>query len=423
MLVQIPLLIVASALLIPCAMLLIECLSAFLSPLPARPSPSALSEDFSIAVLMPAHNEADVIVETLTALTPQLSPQDRLIVVADNCTDQTAQLARKCGAIVLERTDDTQLGKGYALDCGLRFMAATPPAAVVMVDADCQFRKGSVRQLASDAIARQRPVQGVYLIDSGDRPGNSRSGSPAASRSSNRSASRSAEPSLKEAVSAFAFKLKNLVRPLGLAQMGLPCLLTGTGMAFPWSVMATVNLASNSIVEDMKLGFDLAIAGTPPVLCSSVTVVGPLPPSDDAAKTQRTRWEHGHLQLILHYFPRLLSKALAQGRLDLLAIALDLIIPPLSLLVMIGLTLSVLMTLAAALSGAWLPAFICYGAGGALMMAIILAWTKFAQNDLSLQTLLQVPVYILWKIPLYLKFVREPQVEWVRTSRQVQRDK
>jgi cellulose synthase/poly-beta-1,6-N-acetylglucosamine synthase-like glycosyltransferase len=419
MLVQIPLLIIALALLIPCAMLLIECLSAFLSPLAARPSPATLSEDFSIAVLMPAHNEADVIVETLTALTPQLSPQDRLIVVADNCTDQTAHLARKCGAIVLERTDDTRLGKGYALDCGLRFMAAAPPEVVVMVDADCQFRKGSVRQLASDAIARQRPVQGVYLIDSGDRPGNIRSGNRFVSRSGNRST----EPSLKEAVSAFAFKLKNLVRPLGLAQMGLPCLLTGTGMAFPWSVMATVNLASNSIVEDMKLGFDLAIAGTPPVLCSSVTVVGPLPPSDDAAKTQRTRWEHGHLQLILHYVPRLLSKALAQGRLDLLAIALDLIIPPLSLLVMIGLTLSVLMTLAAALSGVWLPAFICYGAGGALLLAIILAWTKFAQNDLSLQTLLQVPVYILWKIPLYLKFVREPQVEWVRTRRQVQRDK
>jgi cellulose synthase/poly-beta-1,6-N-acetylglucosamine synthase-like glycosyltransferase len=410
MLVQIPLLIIAVALLIPCAMLLVESLSAFFSPRAARQPASGLpGEDFSIAVLMPAHNEADVIVETLTALTPQLAPQDRLIVVADNCTDQTAQLARQFGATVLERTDDTKLGKGYALDCGLRFMAAAPPAAVVMVDADCQFRKGSVRQLASDAIARQRPVQGVYLIDSSD--GGDRSGNSAT------------EPSLKEAVSAFAFKVKNLVRPLGLAQLGLPCLLTGTGMAFPWSVITPINLASGSIVEDMKLGFDLAIAGTPPVLCSSVTVVGPLPPSDDAAKTQRTRWEHGHLQLILHYCPKLFSQALAQGRLDLFAIALDLIIPPLSLLVTMWLAVSALMTLAAALSGAWLPAVICYGAGGALISAVVLAWAKFAQNDLSLQMLLRVPVYILWKIPVYLKFVRDPQVEWVRTRRQVQRDK
>ncbi len=406
MLVQLPLLLVALALLIPCAMLLGECLSAFLSPHAAGGSAlmprSMPSEDFSIALLMPAHNEADVIVETLAALTPQLSPQDRLIVVADNCTDQTAQLARQFGATVLERTDDAKRGKGYALDCGLRFMAAAPPTAVVIVDADCQFRKGSVRQLASDAIAAQRPVQGVYLIDRPDDP---------------------TQSGLKEAVSAFAFKVKNLVRPLGLMQMGLPCLLTGTGMAFPWSVITTVDLASGSIVEDMKLGFDLAIAGTPPMLCPRVTVVGPLPPSDDAAKTQRTRWEHGHLQLLMHYCPRLFSQAWAQGRLDLLAIALDLVIPPLSLLVMIWLGVSLAMTLASALSGAWLPAFICYGAGGALMSAVVLAWIRFAQNDLSLKTLLRVPVYILWKIPVYLKFVREPQVEWVRTRRQVQRDK
>lgn len=408
MFVQIFLLIVAIALLVPCAVLFFESLNAALGAvlgeaiarLVAQPKRAALpNEDFSIAVLMPAHNEAAVIVETLVALTPQLSPQDRLIVVADNCTDETAQLARNAGTTVLERRDNSRRGKGYALDCGLRFMMAAPPAAVVMVDADCQFRRGSVRQLASHAIAQRRPVQGVYLIDHPVNPG------------------------LKESVSAFAFKVKNLVRPLGLAQVGLPCLLTGTGMAFPWAVMATVDLASSSIVEDMKLGFDLAIAGTPPALCPSVTVVGPLPPGDAAAKVQRTRWEHGHLQLITRYCPRLFWQALVQRRLDLFAIALDLLIPPLSLLVMIWLGISLAMTLACVLTGVWLPALICYGAGAALFSAVGLAWAKFAQNDLSLKTLMRVPTYILWKVPVYLKFVTKPQVEWVRTRRQVQRDK
>jgi len=398
--IKILLLIVAIALFIPCAMLFIECLSAVIGsvlklPLLAAPP----NEDVSVAVVMPAHNEAEVIVETLAALTPQLLPQDRLIVVADNCTDQTAELARKSGATVLERTDDTRRGKGYALDCGLRFLAASPPDAAVIVDADCQFRKGSIRMLAGDAIARQRPVQGVYLID------------------------RPVEPSLKESVSAFAFKVKNLVRPLGLSRLGLPCLLTGTGMAFPWSVITTVDLASNSIVEDMKLGFDLAIAGSPPAMCSAVTVVGPLPPSDADAKTQRTRWEHGHLQLISHYCPRLFAQAVAQGRLDLWAIAIDLLIPPLSLLVTIWLGATLAMTLASGVSGFWLPALICYAAGLGLAIAVISAWAKFAQADLALKTLLSVPMYILWKIPVYLKFVTEPQVEWVRTRRQVQRDK
>ena len=393
----------ASALLIPCGMLFLECLSAVLGS-PAEPPRTRVNsgmpvDDMSVAVIMPAHNEADVIVETLATLTPQLLPQDRLIVVADNCTDETAQLARKAGATVLERNDDARRGKGYALDCGLRFIAAAPPTAVVMVDADCEFRKGSIRTLASEAIASQRPVQGVYLID------------------------RPAQPSLKEAVSAFAFKVKNLVRPLGLAYLGMPCLLTGTGMAFPWSVITTIDLASGSIVEDMKLGFDLAIAGAPPAICSNVTVVGPLPPSDDDAKTQRTRWEHGHLQLISHYGPRLFGQAIGQGRLDLWAIALDLLIPPLSLLVTLWLGTTLFVTVAGGLLGIWLPALICFVAGLALAGAIIAAWAKFAQSDLELQALLSVPVYILWKIPVYLKFITEPQVEWVRTRRQVQRDK
>lgn len=398
------LLTLAIALFIPCAMLLLECLSAVLASSRllsghSLGTPVPADDEFSVAVIMPAHNEAEVIVETLAALTPQLLPQDRLIVVADNCTDDTAKLARNAGATVIERTDDTRRGKGYALDCGLRFIAAAPPSAVVMVDADCAFRKGSIRTLASDAIASQRPVQGVYLID------------------------RPAQPSLKEAVSAFAFKVKNLVRPLGFANLRLPCLLTGTGMAFPWSVMTTIDLASSSIVEDMKLGFDLAIAGTPPKMCASVTVVGPLPPSDEDAKTQRTRWEHGHLQLISHYGPRLFWQALAQGRLDLWAIALDLLIPPLSLLVTLWIGITLLITVASGLLGVWLPALVCYAAGAALAIAIISAWAEFAQADLALKTLLSVPAYVLWKIPMYLKFITEPQVEWVRTRRQVQRDK
>ena len=401
------LLTLAIALAIPCGMLLLECVSAVLGSSrtvssrmanPSSASQVAAADDFSVAVIMPAHNEAEVIVETLAALTPQLLPQDRLIVVADNCTDETALLARNAGATVIERTDDKRRGKGYALDCGLRFVAAAPPAAVVIVDADCEFRKGSMRTLASDAIAAQKPVQGVYLID------------------------RPAQPSLKESVSAFAFKVKNLVRPLGFANLGMPCLLTGTGMAFPWSVMTTIDLASSSIVEDMKLGFDLAIAGTPPTMCSSVTVVGPLPPSDDDAKTQRTRWEHGHLQLISHYGPRLFWQALAQGRLELWALGLDLLIPPLSLLVTLWIGITLFVTLVGGVLNLWLPALICYISGIALGSAIIAAWARFAKADLELKTLLSVPAYILWKIPVYLKFVKEPQVEWVRTRRQVQRD-
>lgn len=392
MLVEYLLLLSAIALAIPCFVLLVECISALF----ARPAPPLrIRSEMELAVLMPAHNEAAGIVKTLRSLKPQLGPNDRLIVVADNCTDRTAELARDCGATVVERMDETRRGKGYALDYGLRLLAGAPPAAVVVVDADCQFRFGSLRRLAAGAIAQQCPVQAVYLID------------------------RPVHPKLKESVSLFSFKVKNLVRPLGMARLGLPCLLTGTGMAFPWKVLAKVDLGTSSIVEDMKLGLDLAVSGESPALCSAVTVVGPLPPNDIAAKTQRTRWEHGHLQIILRYCPQLIAEAISQRRLDLFAIALDLAIPPLALLVMLWSVVSIGMTLMAGMSGVWLPAFVCYGAGMAMAIAVLLAWIKFARADISFRTLLSVPAYILWKIPLYLKFIRAPQTEWVRTNRKV----
>ena len=392
MLIQFSLLLVAIALLIPCGVLFIECLSAFFAPDLKTPR---RCENIDIAVLMPAHNEADVIASTLCSLIPQLSVTDRLVVVADNCSDNTAELARAAGATVIERTDKAHRGKGYALDCGLQLLSASPPTAVVIIDADCQIRRGSLHQLAEEAILHQGPVQAVYLID------------------------QPARPTLKESVSLFSFKVKNLVRPLGLARLGFPCFLTGTGMAFPWQTISTINLASTSIVEDMKLGLDLAIAGKAPALCSAVTVVAPLPPCDADAKTQRTRWEHGHLQMISQYCPQLLSAAVDQGRLDLLVLALDLSVPPLALVLMLWLTISTILTVAAIASGYWLPVLICCSAGIALSVAVFSAWLKFARADISFKRLLSIPAYVIWKIPVYLKFIKSPETEWIRTNRKV----
>lgn len=389
MTVQLLLLIVALALFTPCAVLFVECFSASFS----KTKDSQQCENIDIAVLVPAHNEADIIAQTLALLTPQLGSNDRLVVIADNCSDSTAELARNAGATVIERVDRVRRGKGYALDCGISELRKNPPAAVVVVDADCQIKQGSLHQLAEKAVFQQRPVQAVYLIDG------------------------PAQPTLKESISLFSFKVKNLVRPLGLARLGLPCSLTGTGMALPWAAIARTSVASNSIVEDMKLGLDLAIAKTPPILCPSVTVTAPMPPGDAAAKTQRTRWEHGHLQIIKRYCPQLLFEALFQGRLELIAIALDLAVPPLALLLSLWLAATFALTLVYAIAGIWLPALICYISGLALLSSVLLAWFKFAQEDISFRALISFPAYILWKLPVYLKFIRSPQTEWIRTNR------
>jgi cellulose synthase/poly-beta-1,6-N-acetylglucosamine synthase-like glycosyltransferase len=91
----------------------------------------------SIAVLVPAHNEAAGIGATLRSIRAQLQHGDRVLVVADNCIDDTAAAASAAGAETIERHDPARRGKGYALDFGVRYLTLAPPEVVIIVDADC----------------------------------------------------------------------------------------------------------------------------------------------------------------------------------------------------------------------------------------------------------------------------------------------
>jgi cellulose synthase/poly-beta-1,6-N-acetylglucosamine synthase-like glycosyltransferase len=258
-------------------------------------------------VAIPAHNEQVVIEATLKALMPTLPAGSRVLVVADNCTDTTATIARRCGAEAIERFDPDRRGKGFALDFGIRHLAADPPDAIVFLDADCRVAQNTVRLLAAAAIASGRPVQGRNLCDPDPRGG------------------------ALQMISGLAFRFKNLVRALGLARLADTCHLTGTGMALPWQLAERARLADGNVVEDMQLGIDLTLAGHPPLFVPEARVDSPLPQQRAAARTQRTRWEHGHLRTLLVQSPRLVGLAIRHRRLSLLALALDLAIPPLSL--------------------------------------------------------------------------------------------
>jgi cellulose synthase/poly-beta-1,6-N-acetylglucosamine synthase-like glycosyltransferase len=395
---QFALLAIALFLAIPVVTLFLECAAAFLSI--RKNTDDADLPMPRIVVLVPAHDEAGGIRLVLEGLLPQLARQDRLVVIADNCSDDTAAIARSTGATVIERQDSVRRGKGYALDYGMKFLEADPPDVVLVVDADCVVAPGAVARIAKRAIATQQPVQAVYLME------------------------RPTQPTAKDAVSALAFAVKNQVRPLGLGRLGFPCLLTGTGMAFPWEILRNAQLASGNIVEDMQLALDLAIAGHPASFCPEARVTGILPQQERAARSQRTRWEHGHLKTAMTQVPRLLKAAVAQRRWDLVAIALDLWIPPLSLLVIlwvgglaIALSSNVLLTQTLGLS-IGLPVALLGVEGILIFVAIVGAWARFGR-DLPLLTLLSIPFYILWKLPLYLAFIVKPQTKWVRTERDI----
>ena len=135
-------------------------------------------------------------------------------------------------------------------------------------------------------------------------------------------------------VAVFAFRVKNWVRPLGLRALSLPCQLMGTGMAFPWELINSVDLATGAIVEDLKLGLDLARIGYPPYFCRSAGISSQFPLSIKGAKSQRKRWEQGHLGMIQEHFPTSSAKVSAREKLRVIALCLDMAVPPLTLLAM-----------------------------------------------------------------------------------------
>lgn len=355
-----------------------------------------------VDVLVPAHNEEAGLPDTLLALRSQLHAQDQIWVIADNCTDATAQVARRCGANVLERRDAERRGKGYALHFALEHLgrekdAGNPNSSaaadvVVILDADCQLSTGALHRIAALAQATGRPVQAGYKMAAVDvnRPG--------------------------DVVSQLAVLVKNVIRPAGLARLSVPCLLTGSGMAFPWEVLRSANLATGNIVEDMKLSIDLLLSGSGPLFCPEAEVSAVLPAERRAMISQRTRWEHGHLQTILSEVPRLLWGFVRQRRVSLLASALDLAVPPLALLCLAWCATAGAAVACGLALGEWLPGSIA-AASGALLAGTVLSVNFACNRGRAWRTLLAVPAYVAVKVPVYARFLGRRQTAWVRTAR------
>lgn len=377
---------------IPALVLFIEVLAA----LPRRSEYASISSGRTkrVAIIVPAHNESAGLLPTLCDLQGQLAAGDRIVVVADNCSDDTAAIGRQAGAEVVVRCDASRIGKGYALSAGMQYLESDPPDFVLFCDADCRVQAELIDRLAAECERSSRPVQSCYVM----RP--------------------AAGASADQIFAEFAWMLKNLVRPLGLRNFGGPCQLMGTGMIFPWDLISGVQLASANLVEDLQLGLDLAMIGNPPIFMPSAVTTSVFPTSASGADTQRKRWVQGHLAVVGKQLPRLLGGAVRRGDANLLALALDVAVPPIVLLC--GLMI-----------GAWCLAFVALLCGlpsSALLIAttnifllvasLALAWVRFGRVTLRMPSLFALAELLWLKAELYVQLARGHKAgHWVRTER------
>ncbi len=215
----------------------------------------------------------------------------------------------------------------------------------------------------------------------------------------------------------FSFLLRNCVRPLGLRILNCPVQLMGTGMIFPWDVIRSAPLASGHLVEDLKLGLDLAAIGKAPHFFPSVKVTSDFPVTAKGSDSQRQRWVQGHLCMIQAVL-RLLIQAIRRRNLDLLTLTLDLMVPPLSMLGLLIIGTFILAFLAL-IFGFSLTAFAIASLNFLMFaLAVLLAWLKFGRDILPFRTLVSLGPQVLRKFRIFGQILlgRTAGV-WIRTDR------
>lgn len=348
----------------------------------------------STKVLIPAHDEERGLEKTLLSLftSPRL-PRSDVLVVAHNCSDRTARIARAHEVRVLEVEDGGTGGKPDALAAGMKELAADPPEVVVTLDADCSVSADSIEILASVAHHCGRPVQGPYLF------------------------ARSSDGASLGSVSELALLFKNYIRPLGLHHLGLPCLLNGSGSAFPFALLQEALRKEGGIVEDRVYSIDLALAGYPTRFCPPAHVWSALPEGSKSALAQRRRWEHGNLNLLLTRGPQLIATGLLRARPALLFLGLDLLVPPLALLALAWGGAALLAGAAAWFGGASVPLWLTAITGALFFLAVVTGSGRFQGVGKTARLLITIPLYVLWKVPLYATYILRREKRWIRTSR------
>lgn len=350
------------------------------------------------AIVIPAHNEEIMIAQTLYSVFAMIYPQSlyEVFVVADNCTDKTAAIARDIGATVLERSHETDRGKGYALRHGFgHILDQNKFDGVVVFDADSQVSGNFL------TVMNYYMEQGSEVLQSSDlvQP----------------------QPEVwSSEMTRIGFTLYNLVRPLGRNALNLSMGLRGNGMCFAADVLKEVPWQAYSLTEDIEYGIILMLKGYKIQFAPEAKVVAKMPEQTKNAESQRERWEIGRYPIMARYSFPLLKHALTKRSLSYFDTFVDLVMPPMvNLLLVINLMFIINMVL-------FIFGFSQFGVyslwwGGIFLMAIahLLIGFKATDADKNLyRALAHVPKYAFWKLLLYIKaFVRGKQEGWVRTTR------
>ena len=354
-----------------------------------RPPPAAAGDPrLRFAILVPARDEEASISASLASLRALEYPAElvEIIVVADNCTDRTADVAQAAGATVWERNGG-ESGKGAALAWAVERLVQVD--AVVIVDADCAAAPDLLAAVEGRLRGGARAVQVAYGVAN---PG----ASPVA------------------ALRYASFALVNGVRPLGKTTLGLSAGLFGTGMVFSRELLARCPWEARSLVEDQEHHLVLVAAGERVVFAPETCVVSAMPTSLRRSRSQQRRWDAGRGELVRTWTPRLLAAGVRHRDATQVHAALEPLVPPQSLLFAGNVAAGVLAMRAdpvvRRLAVANLAGQAAFVLGGlAMLRAPAPVWRALAF----------APAMATWKVGLLVRlWLGRGPASWVRTERE-----
>ncbi len=358
--------------------------------LPKRPIPqSKETSGVRLAIVIPAHNEETGLPSTIASLLEcdaPLNPQD-IFVIADNCEDDTAAVARSLGVTVLERVDPVNRGKGQALNWAFAQLLERDYTAVINVDADTRVAKNFLVVYRRFFAAGGQAGQSAYYV-----------GNPQAN--------------LRTRLMHIAFLAFNYLRPLARRNLGLSAGILGNGFGLDAATLRRIPYDSFSIVEDLEYHTRLVTAGIQVAFLAETSVCSDMPATAAEAQSQRERWEGGRMRMILEQTPKLLRGLLVQRRLGLLEPLLELWLLPLSYHLLLLLAL-LLVGFGGLFSGYALFALLL------VLLHIVVAMFVGGATLADWKALISAPFFIVWKVTKLSGILKAAGkgATWKRTSR------
>ncbi|MBR3672910.1 MAG: glycosyltransferase family 2 protein [Clostridia bacterium] len=257
-----------------------------------KDKPLVEDKEHRFMMIIPAHNEEKVIKDLVYSL--QNLDYDKnlydIYVIADNCTDNTAQIAKEAGAIVYERFDETHKTKGFALQWFLqqKIEEDAPYDAFCIFDADNIVDKNFLKAMNKKLNQGEDVVQGYRDIKN---------------------------PSDSWVTAGYAIFYWTMNRFYHLARynLGLSPLINGTGFMVKFDVVKPDGWQTKTLTEDIEFSLKRIIAGKKLGWATDAIVYDEQPVGFKQSWSQRSRWTVGHIQC-LHEYTKPLAVAVKENK-------------------------------------------------------------------------------------------------------------